>query len=243
MDTLIGLGTLAAFLYSFVVSAFENVLRPYLDVEMSYYDVTIVVIAGVKWGSGLGEFTAELGKGWIILFSSGYGNIVSSVGIPLITFAVASLIGASMVNQFILTTVDSSVRLGRYIVSENLIMKLRKRRIFVTLLILIPAWLIAITNSYETLWRLFGTSNQLIASITMIAVASYFISRKIKVKFIVIPAVLVLVTTLSALLYLTFHSGGYFSEGNYILAGVSMLMFVLGLFVAKEGFDALRKKK
>ena len=205
--------------------------------------VTIVVIAGVKWGSGLGEFTAELGKGWIILFSSGYGNIVSSVGIPLITFAVASLIGASMVNQFILTTVDSSVRLGRYIVSENLIMKLRKRRIFVTLLILIPAWLIAITNSYETLWRLFGTSNQLIASITMIAVASYFISRKIKVKFIVIPAVLVLVTTLSALLYLTFHSGGYFSEGNYILAGVSMLMFVLGLFVAKEGFDALRKKK
>ena len=205
--------------------------------------VTIVVIAGVKWGSGLGEFTAELGKGWIILFSSGYGNIVSSVGIPLITFAVASLIGASMVNQFILTTVDSSVRLGRYIVSENLIMKLRKRRIFVTLLILIPAWLIAITNSYETLWRLFGTSNQLIASITMIAVASYFISRKIKVKFIVIPAVLVLVTTLSALLYLTFRSGGYFSEGNYILAGVSMLMFVLGLFVAKEGFDALRKKK
>ena len=205
--------------------------------------VTIVVIAGVKWGSGLGEFTAELGKGWIILFSSGYGNIVSSVGIPLITFAVASLIGASMVNQFILTTVDSSVRLGRYIVSENLIMKLRKRRIFVTLLILIPAWLIAITNSYETLWRLFGTSNQLIASITMIAVASYFISRKIKVKFIVIPAVLVLVTTLSALLYLTFHSGGYFGEGNYILAGVSMLMFVLGLFVAKEGFDALRKKK
>jgi Cu+-exporting ATPase len=62
MDTLIGLGTLAAFLYSFVVSAFENVLRPYLDVEMSYYDVTIVVIAFVALGKFL-EMRSKLKTG------------------------------------------------------------------------------------------------------------------------------------------------------------------------------------
>jgi len=204
--------------------------------------VTVVVIAGVKWGlnTGVPTFQTELGKGWIVLFASGYGNIVSSVGIPFITFAVASLIGASMVNQFILTTVDSSVRLGRFIISESLITRLRKRRIFVTLLILIPSWLLAVTNSYESLWRLFGSSNQLIASITMIGVSAFFISRKTNVKFIVIPAVLVLVTTLAALLYLTFRTGGYMSQGNFILAGISMLMFALGVFVAKEGFSVLK---
>ena len=205
--------------------------------------VTIVVISGLKWGTGTGGFQTELGKGWIILFSSGYGNIVSQVGIPFLTLTVASLIGAMMVNQFILTTVDSSTRLGRFIVSESLITKLKKRKILVTLLLLIPAWVLAITNSYETMWRLFGTSNQLIAAITMITVSAFFISKKINVKFIVIPAVLVLGTTLSALLYLTFRQGGYISQGSFVLAGISMLMFVLGIFVAKEGFDALRKKK
>ncbi|MEK6819888.1 MAG: carbon starvation CstA family protein, partial [Nanoarchaeota archaeon] len=159
--------------------------------------VTIVAIAGLSWGVGEGTFQTELGKGWIVLFSSGYGNIVSSVGIPFITFSVASLIGASMVNQFILTTTDASARLGRFIISESLFTKLKKRRIFTTLLILIPAWLLAITNSYEVLWRLFGSSNQLIASITMITLASYFVSRKMNVKFILIPAVFILATTVS----------------------------------------------
>ena len=45
MDTLIGIGTSAAFLYSFIVTAFEDVLKPFLNVEYTYYDVTIVVIA------------------------------------------------------------------------------------------------------------------------------------------------------------------------------------------------------
>ncbi len=53
MDTLIGIGTLAAFLYSFVLGAFENVLRPFLNVEYTYYDVTIVVIAFITFGKYL----------------------------------------------------------------------------------------------------------------------------------------------------------------------------------------------
>ncbi|MFH1325261.1 MAG: carbon starvation protein A [archaeon] len=205
--------------------------------------VTLVAVAGLKWGIGEGTFQTELGKGWIILFSSGYGNIVGSIGIPFLTITIASLLGAFMVNQFILTSVDTSARLSRFIISETLMPKLRKNKILITILILIPAWLLAVTNSYEALWRLFGTSNQLIASITMIAVSSYFLSKKIKVKFIVIPALLVLVTTMSALLYLTFRTEGYFSSGNYILAVISLGMFVLGLLVAKEGFEHLRKIK
>ena len=203
--------------------------------------VTIVVISGLKWGSGLGSFQETLNQGWIALFSTGFGNVVGNV-VPFLSVGVAALLGAFMVNQFILTSVDTSSRLGRFVISEHLFPKL-KNRFGATLVTLIPAWLLAITNSYETLWRLFGTSNQLIAAITMIGISAFFISKKIRVKFIIIPAFFVLVTTLSALIYLTFRSGGYLSSGNYVLATISILMFFLGVFVAKEGFDVLRKKK
>lgn len=53
MDTLIGIGTLTAFLYSFIVAAFEESLAPFLDVRTSYYDVAIVVIAFITLGKYL----------------------------------------------------------------------------------------------------------------------------------------------------------------------------------------------
>ena len=205
--------------------------------------VTLIVVAGLKWGDGIvGGFQDLLSQGWIILFSEGFGKIVGKLGIPLITASVAGLIGAFMVNQFILTSVDTSSRLGRFVFSETLFPKL-KNRFFVTLIVLIPAWLLAVTNSYQTLWRLFGTSNQLIASITLIGISAYFISKKIKVKFIVIPMLFVLVTTMYSLLYLTFGGGGYILEGNLALAIISILMFILGAIVSYEGFKEIFKKR
>jgi Cu+-exporting ATPase len=53
MDTLIGIGTVSAFLYSFAVTAFEEVLRPYINVDYTYYDVTIVVITFIALGKYL----------------------------------------------------------------------------------------------------------------------------------------------------------------------------------------------
>ncbi len=53
MDTLIGIGTGTAFVYSFVVSAFEEALRPFINVDYQYYDVTIVVIAFITLGKYL----------------------------------------------------------------------------------------------------------------------------------------------------------------------------------------------
>lgn len=53
MDTLIGLGTSVAFIYSFIVSAFEESLGPYLNVEYTYYDVTVVVITFIALGKYL----------------------------------------------------------------------------------------------------------------------------------------------------------------------------------------------
>ncbi len=53
MDTLIGIGTVAAFVYSFILSAFEKVLQAYLDTSAMYYDVTIVVIGFITLGKYL----------------------------------------------------------------------------------------------------------------------------------------------------------------------------------------------
>ncbi len=53
MDTLIGLGTSVAYLYSFVITAFEESLRPFINVEYAYYDVTIVVITFIALGKYL----------------------------------------------------------------------------------------------------------------------------------------------------------------------------------------------
>lgn len=53
MDTLVGIGTITAFLYSFTVSAFEDILSPFINVEYQYYDVTIVVITFIALGKYL----------------------------------------------------------------------------------------------------------------------------------------------------------------------------------------------
>jgi Cu2+-exporting ATPase/Cu+-exporting ATPase len=53
MDTLIGIGTSAAFLYSFILTAFAEPLRQYVNVEYVYYDVTVVVIAFITLGKYL----------------------------------------------------------------------------------------------------------------------------------------------------------------------------------------------
>ena len=53
MDTLIGIGTSAAFLYSFILTAFAEPLRQYVNVDYAYYDVTVVVIAFITLGKYL----------------------------------------------------------------------------------------------------------------------------------------------------------------------------------------------
>lgn len=50
MDTLVGISTMVAFLYSFTVTAFEKPLEQYLDVHSNFYDVVIVVIGLIALG-------------------------------------------------------------------------------------------------------------------------------------------------------------------------------------------------
>ncbi len=62
MDTLIGIGTSTAFLYSFIISAFEDVLTPFVNTAHTYYDVVIVVITFIALGKYL-EAVSKLKTG------------------------------------------------------------------------------------------------------------------------------------------------------------------------------------
>jgi len=53
MDTLIGIGTSVAYVYSFFVTAFDKIFSSYINVENVYYDITIVVIAFITLGKYL----------------------------------------------------------------------------------------------------------------------------------------------------------------------------------------------
>jgi Cu+-exporting ATPase len=62
MDSLIGIGTSAAFAYSFIVMAFEEPLSRFINVSHTYYDVVIVVIAFIALGKYL-EVRSKLKTG------------------------------------------------------------------------------------------------------------------------------------------------------------------------------------
>jgi Cu+-exporting ATPase len=54
MDTLIGIGTFTAYIYSFIVSAFEEtLLKGFPNIGATYYDVTIIVITFIALGKYL----------------------------------------------------------------------------------------------------------------------------------------------------------------------------------------------
>lgn len=58
MDSLVGIGTLVAFLYSFFITAFETPLSAYLNTNQTYYDVVIIVIGLIT----LGKYFEEKAK-------------------------------------------------------------------------------------------------------------------------------------------------------------------------------------
>ncbi|MCA9391126.1 MAG: cadmium-translocating P-type ATPase [Candidatus Magasanikbacteria bacterium] len=62
MDTLIGIGTSVAYVYSLVLVLFSEALKPYLDVQHLYFDATIVVIAFITLGKYL-EARAKIKTG------------------------------------------------------------------------------------------------------------------------------------------------------------------------------------
>lgn len=192
------------------------------------------VTAGLYWTKQQGHpdlIYPELMKtgDWIGAFSAGFGRITA----PLLG-AFGASVAAIMLNAFVLTTLDSATRINRYIteelLGEGLNLKPFRNRFFSTLVIVGLALWLALGN-WQAIWPIFGASNQLVAALVLVIVFAYMTSVKRPAKHILYPAVFMLATTLTALLW---QGIMFFRQHSALLFTVTALLFVLALFVIRE---------
>jgi len=166
----------------------------------------------------------------ITAFATGYGRMVSSL--PGLTLTIGSFFGMVMLNAFVLTTLDTGTRLGRFIFSEMTgKVALFRNRWVASSIILVFAGLLGVTEGYKAIWPVFGASNQLVAALALIVVSSYLVAIKRPKAYTLYPAYFMLLTTLAALFYQGFN---FFRGGSYLLALVSVLLIILALFIVYE---------
>ena len=195
----------------------------------------IAVTAGLYWevapAGSEGLVYQELYKGgnWIKAFGTGYGQLTK-----VIFGGLGMLIGVTMLKTFVMTSLDSATRIARYICNELLGETFRipymKNKYTATILVGILAGALALGN-WKAIWPVFGAANQLIASLVLIVASVYLITRNRSFLFTAVPAVIMLVTTIGALVYNTY---GFVTaeKPNVLLATIDVILIVLAIFLA-----------
>lgn len=186
-----------------------------------------------------GEFIFQnlLQKSANIVFGTALGLSVQSIGIPL---SIGIQFGVLMLNAFILTTLDTSARLNRYILQETTGGKLGgifKNRYVATFLSLLAAYLLIALGGYKILWPLFGASNQLIATLALFVISTYLFGIKAPKLYTLIPAIFMLFVTEIALFYQIFWE--FAPNNNWILLTIASILFILGLMIVYESIKKM----
>jgi carbon starvation protein len=148
------------------------------------------------------------------------------------TFAIMAL------NFFILTTLDTTTRLGRYLLAE---LTGWENRYAPTLIVIVAAGALALSGQWRILWPAFGASNQLVAALTLLVVSCWLLDRGSAHRVTLIPALFMLATTLAALVW-QIHAAitGVGRDGpDWFLAGLCAVLIVLALAVALEARSVL----
>jgi len=171
---------------------------------------TIVVISIAGFGMiALGD--KVMATGALPRFTQSFGAMVST-GLPFLSKEFMTLFASIWVSSFALTTLDTTNRLGRYIVGELALpmkdknpggYKLFNNRWFASLIIAVLGVGLAWTGSYSVLWPAFSGANQLIASIVMLT-AAIWVKKKLNKKYtnvVLIPAILLWITVTVALIW------------------------------------------
>ncbi len=166
-----------------------------------------------------------------IAFGKGFGRAVAALGVPL-SFGVA--FGILMLNAFILTTLDTSTRIARYILSENAPPQLgilRNRFLATTIGLSLAAWM-ASGNAWQGIWPAFGAANQLVGALALLVTTAYLLARGRPTGYTLWGAVFMLLTTEAALIYQLVSS--YLPKGQTGLAATALVLVALGLAMAWE---------
>jgi carbon starvation protein len=153
---------------------------------------------------------------------------------------IAATFGAMALSTFIFDTLDSATRLGRYILQELAGHRDRVTGILATALTVgVPLGflLAAGKGSFRLFWTLFGTSNQLLAALSLLAITVWLRRLGKPIWFTLGPLVLVMtVTVVSLLLQIRQITQAPLGSAPWINGLVSMVLLGLALVLVGYAF-------
>lgn len=195
-------------------------------------------------------------KGVTAIFGGGIAHMFDSV-VPG-TYGILYTLIVLTYSAFCLTSLDTATRLARFMFQELWLdsskgetpetVKGYKKfftNLYVATVITVVLGVGLGMNGYEKIWALFGSANQLLAALGLMAVAAWLGNIGRSNKMFKIPMVFMLVVTISSLSINTFNqlkiiSAGKADWGPYAQTVLGVLLIVLALVLAVEGVVTFR---
>ena len=186
------------------------------------------------------------------IFAGAIANFLSVAGLPHeLVFTLINL----AVSAFALTSLDSVARIGRLSFQEFFIdddtdlehmstfLKVVTNKYFATVLTLVLAYLLA-NVGYAEIWPLFGSANQLLSVLALVACAVFLKKTKRQGAMLWFPMVFMMAVTFTALGMTIFKLGNSLmttglSFGNTLQLIFAVLLLILGVIVAVQGIRKL----
>jgi carbon starvation protein len=168
----------------------------------------VVAVISLACVMMLGFNAQNLGLNPVTVYAKGMGLFLNTFGIPT---QVGSMLGLLTLSTFLLTTLDTCTRLGRYVLQEffswdNSVAANRVKATVLTLVIpAIMAYTTYTTPSgqvlpvWRAIWPVFGSTNQLLAGLALLAVTFWMKRTGRKWGFVAAPTVFMIGMTMTAL--------------------------------------------
>jgi len=188
---------------------------------------------------------AAASAGGIAAFVTGAGNLLGNLGLPTV---IGTTLVSIMVVAFAATTLDTSMRLQRFILGEigrDYRLPFLRNVNIATAVTFMACLALAFGADPDNpggggmvLWPLFGTTNQLTAALSLLIISLLLARLRRPVIFTLIPFVLVAIMTTWAMLY---NLASYFAAENWFLLLVGSMIFSLNIWLILEGAMAGRR--
>ncbi|MDD2486740.1 MAG: carbon starvation CstA family protein [bacterium] len=196
--------------------------------------VLMTIAGGLKFDAYMSIVYPLQGKSNPILaFALAMGTLLhNAIRMPI---ALGTVFGILMVEGFVITTLDTAVRLNRYLFEElwtilfTRVPRIMKSYLFNSLLSAALMLWLAKTNAFMVIWPIFGTANQLLAALTLIAVSVWLAYRGKPTLITLIPAAFMMITTLASLYMLLINN--YLPAHNKPLIAADLLLMLLSIGV------------
>jgi carbon starvation protein len=182
---------------------------------------------------------------FVPMFSDGVGMFLSGIPLLKIPAGGASSFAALAVSAFALTSLDTCTRLARFVFQEFFERKgatrqspLATNRFLSTAVCVAAGFVLLKSGRAGAIWPVFGSANQLLAAIALLAVTVWLVRLGRKSMFVTIPMCFMFAVTLAALGTLIFR---HLASGNVLLLGVSILLFAVAVALAVLARSSLRR--